>query len=182
MFKRRRSRAEDAEALNAGYRYALSLSAHKQDAEDLVHDAWIRYQQRYAGEHKRSLFFTIIRNLYIDQYRRQRLYSWVEYEDDRSPVSGSGIEAGVQAATDLDSLLAGLRGVEREALFLFTVEGYTAEEIASLTSSTRGTVLSLLHRSKAKLRAMVDQQTGQSVADVIDIDRQRASRGPTDNG
>jgi RNA polymerase sigma-70 factor (ECF subfamily) len=36
-------------------------------------------------------------------------------------------------------------------LYLAVVEGYTAEEIAELTSRPRGTILSLLHRTKAKL-------------------------------
>jgi len=37
-------------------------------------------------------------------------------------------------------------------LFLSVIEGYTAEEIAALTDSTRGTVLSLIHRSRQKLQ------------------------------
>jgi len=45
-----------------------------------------------------------------------------------------------------------LRETEREVLFLSVVEGYTADEIAKLTGSTRGTVLSLIHRSRLKLR------------------------------
>lgn len=37
----------DSEVLKAGYRYAFALTMHRQDAEDLLHDAWIRLVTRY---------------------------------------------------------------------------------------------------------------------------------------
>ena len=51
-------------------------------------------------------------------------------------------------------MLAKLRDIEREALFLHIVEGYSANEIATLTGRPRGTVLSLIHRSRKKLAAL----------------------------
>ena len=55
--------------------------------------------------------------------------------------------------------LAGLRDTEREALLLSVVEGYSASEIASLTDSTRGTVLSLVHRAKLKIQQALDTES-----------------------
>ena len=67
-------------------------------------------------------------------------------------------EPGVKG--DLEALLAVLRPVERETLFLHYCQGHTAEEIAQLTGQPRGTVLSLLHRAIAKLReAAADPKT-----------------------
>ena len=37
------------------------------------------------------------------------------------------------------------------------VEGYTASEIAKLTNMTRGSVLSMLHRTRKKLQAAIDE-------------------------
>lgn len=54
--------------------------------------------------------------------------------------------------------LNNLRSQEREALFLTAVEGYTAQEIADLTHQPRGTVLSLVHRAKQKIRRFVKHQ------------------------
>ena len=52
----------DIEILNCGYRYALSLSSNKADAEDIVHDAWIRLDRRYNKAPEKTLLYTTIRN------------------------------------------------------------------------------------------------------------------------
>jgi len=53
---------------------------------------------------------------------------------------------------DMGVVLAHLRPEEREALYLNTVEGYTAVEIGAMTGEPRGTVLSRLHRARERLR------------------------------
>lgn len=171
----------DVEILNAGYRYALSLSANRQDAEDLVHDAWIRLDKRYGGRPDKPLLFRTIRNLYIDQYRRQQKIRFSEYDESMSNPALTGDQRGAQesgyasaymAAEEMQLLLDQLRDVEREALFLSVVEGYTADEVAQMTSSTRGTVLSLMHRAKGKLRQWLtadsqDVQNPDQTGDVV---------------
>ncbi len=153
----RKSSVVDIEFLNAGYRYALSLAADQQDAEDLVHDAWIRLDRRYGKCTDKPLLFRTIRNLYIDQYRRRRKIQFSEFDENHFEKlsrenSHSSIEKALMDADEMQSVLERLRDVEREALYLSVVEGYTADEIAQMIESTRGTVLSLVHRSKAKLR------------------------------
>lgn len=147
----------DIEFLNAGYRYALSLAADQQDAEDLVHDAWIRLDRRYGKCTDKPLLFRTIRNLYIDQYRRRRKIQFSEFDENHFEQltrenSHSSIENSLMNAEEMQMVLERLRDVEREALYLSVVEGYTADEVAQMIESTRGTVLSLVHRSKAKLR------------------------------
>ena len=52
----------------------------------------------------------------------------------------------------LEHHLVCLRPIEREVLFLSVVEGYTADEIAAMQSTVRGTILSMLSRAKKKIR------------------------------
>ena len=173
MFKR--GKTADIELLNFGYRYALSLSGNQQDAEDLVHDAWIRLDKRYGECTEKALLFRTIRNLYIDQYRRRQIIHFVDESEQCLPVvpfnAGvySELEKNYIAAEEMQIALDHLRDVERENLYLSIVEGYTADEIARMTSTSRGTVLSLLHRSKAKLRKLLraddDHAVEPSVAD-----------------
>jgi len=138
------------DTLNSGYRYALSLSSSHQDAEDLVHDAWIRLDKRYGKTPEKSLLFTTVRNLYIDRYRHAKKFQFCEFEEySYEPHTDTFDEITPQ---EIERFLSMLRDVEREALYLSVVEGYTADEIATLTSSARGTVLSLIHRAKIKLR------------------------------
>ena len=53
----------------------------------------------------------------------------------------------------MEKALAELTPGEREMLYLFIVEGYTAREISEMTDRPRNTVLSIVHRAQKKLRA-----------------------------
>ena len=119
------------ELLERGYRYAFSLAHDAIEAEDLLQDACLSILGS-DGSWELSYLFATIRN---------RFMNW-----DAPDVLQNG---------QLGRALGSLRPEEREALFLAVVEGYTAEEIANLTARPRGTVLSLLYRTKAKLRELL---------------------------
>lgn len=157
----RRSKSIDIDMLNAGYRYALSLCPVRADAEDIVHDAWIRLDKRYGKSPEKALLYITIRNLYIDKYRREQKIKFDEFEDQHYLAD----TAGEQRLTfeEMSYFLKQLRDVEREALYLSVVEGYTADEIGKLTSTARGTVLSLIHRSKIKLRTLMNEEGVQGI-------------------
>ncbi len=145
------------ELVQIGYRFALSLTHHHYDAEDLVQQAWMKLTHRYGRVKNRSLLFTSIRNLFYDQCRRGKVVTFEPIED-HDPPRVSGAAAGT--SDDLDVLLAGLRAEEREAIYLSAVEGYSAREIGELVGAPRNTVLSLLHRGRQKLAAAVAEDTG----------------------
>ena len=142
----------DAELLQAGYRYALALTHHPEDAEDLAQEGWLNLSRRYGRVESRAILFTTVRNLFIDQCRRRKVVHFESLDQEEPPElpSIAPEEPGVKG--DLDRLLAILRPNEREMLFLHYHQGHTAEEIARMTSQPRGTVLSLIHRAIAKLR------------------------------
>lgn len=147
--------AMDERALvQAGFRYALALRHQRQDAEDLVQEACMRLYQRFGCLPDRPLLFTTIRNIHIDQYRREKLVLFEPLPDlDIGPGASAdpALEADLTVAA-LEAPLARLRLEEREALYLSAVEEYTASEIAQLTQRSRGTILSLIHRARQKLR------------------------------
>ncbi len=148
-----KNKSVDIDLLNDGYRYALSLCSVRADAEDIVHDAWIRLDRRYGSTPAKSLLYTTIRNLYIDKYRREQRIKFSEFDEKAILPEAAG---GERLTTDeMNGFLRQLRDVEREALYLSVVEGYTADEIATMTSTARGTVLSLIHRSKIKMRTLM---------------------------
>lgn len=164
---RDRALPEDLDGLlDAAYRYAVSLTHEPAAAEDLVQDAALALLSVNA-EWERSYLFVTIRNRFIDRYRRDRKIAFValEHED------GTAFDApdltfempDVLETGALDRALAQLRTEEREALFLAVVEGYTAGEIGSLTARPRGTILSLLHRAKKKLRQLLGGDEGATI-------------------
>ena len=142
------------ELLQSGFQYAYALTHHHHDAEDLVQTAWLKLHQRYGTVTTKALFFTTIRNLYIDQYRRHQRVRFVTLTDEHEPFSVSDKTTREETKVAIEQMLGKLRDIEREALFLHIVEGYSANEIATLTGRPRGTVLSLIHRSRKKLAAL----------------------------
>ena len=142
-----RPQLSDAELVQAGYRYALSISRHHQDAEDLVQQAWMKLVRAYGKVEGTPVLFRAVRNLFYDQKRRSKI---VQFEPlDSHPENGKTESKGV--SLDMELLLSKLRPEESEALFLNVVEGYTASEISAKTGSPRGTILSHIHRARQKL-------------------------------
>ena len=114
--------------MQAGFQYACALTHHHQDAEDLVQAAWLKLYQRYGEV--------------------------TTLNDERTHSQEADVNAAEDPGVTLEQLLTRLRDIEREALFLHVVEGYYAGEIAALTGRPRGSVLSLIHRSRKKLAAL----------------------------
>ena len=141
------------EFLHRGYRYALSLTHDESRAEDLLQDAFVSILRR-GSRCSAAYLFTTLRNRFIDLYRRERLVVMQPLEEtgDEAMLALDADDAWVDPER-LDQALATLRPQEREAIYLAAVEDYTAREIADLTGRPRGTVLSLIHRARAKLRA-----------------------------
>jgi RNA polymerase sigma-70 factor (ECF subfamily) len=139
------------ELLQSGYRYALSLTHQRHDAEDLVQQAWLNLCQRYGTVSSRAALFTTIRHLFIDRCRRARVIAF-DSLDENPPALATPVGAPPGTLDDLERLLGELRPGEREVIYLHHVAGHTAEEVGVLTRQPRGTVLSLLHRAFRKLR------------------------------
>lgn len=146
--------------LTSGYRYALSLTHDPSAAEDLLQDACLAILGAGAPW-ERSYLFTTLRHRFIDRCRREAKVRFLSLDGgDEAPPLDPGDDwtaPDVLRNGQLERALGTLRFEEREALFLAAVEGYTAEEIGELTSRPRGTVLSLLHRAKAKLRTLLER-------------------------
>lgn len=142
-----------AEMLQAAFRYALALSHHPEDAEDLVQEAWLNLRRKYGSVESRAVLFAAVRNLFIDQCRRRKIVQFESLDELESYEAAAERveEPGIKG--DLETLLAVLRPAERETLFLHYYQGHTAEEIGQLTGQPRNTVLSIIHRAIRKLRA-----------------------------
>lgn len=152
---------EFEQLLRSGFRYALSLTHDRSEAEDLVHDTCVAIM-RAGGKWEKGYFFAAIRNRFVDRVRRNRKILFVSLDGQAESgelnedlLSEDLIENDVLETGLLHRALGSLRPDERETLFLAVVEGHTAHEIASMTHRPRGTVLSLLHRTKQKLRKLL---------------------------
>ena len=147
------------ELLHSGYRYAYSLTHNKANAEDIVQDAWLAVIKA-RGPQTRAYLFSAVRSRFLNTHKRESLVAMVSYEDVPESEGESGsleIPCHLEEAI-LDNALNSLRSLEREALYLFAVEDYTAAEIAEFTQQPRNTVLSHIHRAKKKVKQLIETQ------------------------
>ncbi len=148
------------ELLQSGFRYALSLTRHQHQAEDILQDAWLAVLKA-NGSHTRPYLYAAIRTRFLNANKREQLVPFVSMDEapeyqiqNQTPDLDDYVDHVL-----LDKSLGKLRSIEREALFLMVVEGYSAREVAEFTGQPRGTVLSLVHRAKSKLKDMLSQAT-----------------------
>lgn len=158
------STAEIREILNSGFRYACTLTGSPQDAEDLVQESWLKLLSAYADSPSRALLFRAIRNAHIDRVRRDQRYQHLPIDESAYSAPDDSFQTHEFDVSDqqLSQALHRLKEQEREVLFLLVVEGYTAQEVAELTGKSRGTILSLSHRGKTKLRTYLAEMTFQA--------------------
>lgn len=141
---------DDRAIIRAGFRYALSLTHDRHDAEDLVQQACLKtFRSRGKLISKRYLFVAI-RNLFVDRCRKKQLHRADLDTVDLADPKPSQSER-LEHRDDIQTMLSLLSYEQREVLFLNCVEGYTAAEIAEITGQPRGTILSQLARAKKKL-------------------------------
>ncbi len=144
--------------LQSGFRYAVSLTHDTHQAEDIIQDAWLAVMKA-DGPLSRSYLFSAIRSRFLNANRREKLVLIVS-PDELAEIEQKSIDDDLPDLNTalLNDAIGELRSVEREVLFLMVVEGYTAKEVADLTDRPRGTVLSLLHRGKQKIRRSIEQK------------------------
>jgi RNA polymerase sigma-70 factor (ECF subfamily) len=147
-------------------RLASLLAERREDADDLVHDTWLRAARgasRFAG---RSVVRTWLTGILLNCVREWRRTSYrvreVELPDDlpdRDPDPPLRVDR-----LDLERAVAGLPPGFREVLLLHDVEGYTHVEIADLLGIEAGTSKSQLSRARRAVVRALSPERGSSDA------------------
>jgi RNA polymerase sigma-70 factor, ECF subfamily len=141
------------ELLNRGYRYALSLTNNNDDAFDLVQNAYVKIVEKGKPLIISYLIITI-KNQFIDTTRKEKLrFKWF-----KTASKNNIYHPNFTVEPYLEKILAQLPVKTREIIFLAIVEEYTAQEIADLLNISRGTILSILSRTKQKLRLKLKEK------------------------
>jgi RNA polymerase sigma-70 factor (ECF subfamily) len=137
---------------------AERLLGDRADAEDLVQDAFLRALDRLPlldpNRPFGPWFFTLLRNLGINQLRAKRVrYTEPEQLDAASPDALPDEEmVRAEVRERFDAALAALTPRQREIVMLFEVEGWKGAEIAEHLGLTPENVRWHLHQAKKSLR------------------------------
>ena len=152
----------DKQLLNRLYRYCFALTADAEDAWDLLQNAVEKYLRARPAEiqNQHAYLIRIIRNQRIDDMRANK----VEYdsfdETVHTDTSVNLLEQTMIYREELEQLWRLLTPAEREVLFLWAAEGYSAKEIASQLGISRNTVLSRIFRARKKIMTRQEQVKG----------------------
>jgi len=137
---------------------AERLLGDRADAEDLVQDAFLRALDRLPlldpGRPFGPWFFTLLRNLGINQLRAKRVrHTEPELLDAASADALPDEEMErAEVRERFDAALAALTPRQREIVMLFEVEGWKGAEIAEHLGLTPENVRWHLHQAKKSLR------------------------------
>ncbi|HEY0800773.1 MAG TPA: sigma-70 family RNA polymerase sigma factor [Steroidobacteraceae bacterium] len=156
------------EYIDALYGYALMLTRNHVEGEDLVQETYVRaLQARHRLPDENNLkgwFFTILRNLWLNQLRKQktepRLVE-VDGEDggaDLPPGTTRDSYQLLSAEEDAEQVhfaIAQLSPEFREVIVLREFEQLSYQEIAGVIDCPAGTVMSRLGRARANLRELL---------------------------
>jgi RNA polymerase sigma-70 factor (ECF subfamily) len=160
--------AEVLPQLDSLYRLALRLTTDPSRAEDLVQDTVLKafrsWQSFQPGTNIRSWLFTILRNTFINDYRRRQrepiamdldavephaAFRAAQDEDPEGTFFSQIVDAKVLDAIDA------LPEDFREVLVLSDIENMSYAEIAEVLGVPVGTVKSRLFRARRQLQEVL---------------------------
>ena len=139
------------------YHVAYHILKNPQDAEDAVHQSFVKLAEHMATipdgpcPRTRNLVVTVAERKAIDLYRSRQRHPETELDEQTvwsAPPEGGG----------LADAMASLPPRYREVLLLKYYNGYSAREIAGFLSATPDAVTQTLHRARKKLAEIPDQK------------------------
>ena len=142
-------------------RYARVLVRDAVHAEDLVQDCLERAISREhlwrQGTNLRAWLFTILHNLYINQYLRHgSVGTLVPLLDEHSSVSCPAGQYHNLTLQDLARAFDDLPEQEQQVVLMVGLEGMQYEDAAEALGVPMGTVKSRLSRARRRLRRLMD--------------------------
>ncbi len=142
---------------------AAALTGDGSEAEDLVHETWLRAtRQAESADRPRAWWSTILRNLVRDRVREQTRRASREREvarDERVPSEVEMLER-LEIAQRVAAEVARLDEPYRTAIHLRYFEGLSVEEISQRLHSPLETTRARLRRGLEQLRERMDRACG----------------------
>jgi RNA polymerase sigma-70 factor (ECF subfamily) len=158
--ERRRFEEVTLPHVDAAYNLARWLTQNEHAAEDVVQEAFLRaarYFDGFRGGDGRPWLLGVVRRASFDwlaKHRGRGIVSFDEGIHDRGDESTSPEQLALRKVdqADVREALSELPSELREVIVLRELEGCSYQEIAVVTETPIGTVMSRLSRGREKLR------------------------------
>ncbi|MCC5452214.1 RNA polymerase sigma factor [Rheinheimera sp. UJ51] len=158
-------KAELTLLLPALRRFAYSLTGSMADADDLVQNTVLRLLNAPAPEGVvlAQWAFKICRNVWIDEYRAQKVRQNAVHNPDLQAENSSDGEQDLindLHLKEVDRAMNTLPDDQREVLSLVAVQGMSYAEAAEVLAVPTGTIMSRLARARSAMVAAFKPLTG----------------------
>lgn len=152
------------------YRYIYFKVSHREEAEDLTSEVFIRgweYVYRYKKRigSLNAFFYQIARNVVVDFYRRQSRIDIIndaelmkKIHDSRQQKLLAEIENEI-SLNEIGRILKTLKEEYREVILLRYVEELSISEISEILNRSKGAVRILIHRAMDVLKKSMKNQS-----------------------
>ena len=157
--------------LDACYNLALWMTGDPVEAEDLVQEAYLkalRFSHQFqAGTNLKAWLLKIVKNSYINRYRKRQREALTPFHGGREAplgpagdwelIQGDGELGALRSVvrSEIDEALAKLPEEFRVPIILSDLEGLASGEIAELLACPKGTVKSRLFRGRKLLKELL---------------------------
>lgn len=143
------------------YGFALSILKRPHEAEDVMHDAYLKiYEAADTYQHlgkPMAWILTIVRNLALSRFRLKD-ESNLSLEDDRIMSDSYDFTESTTDQIILDMALGTLTDEECQIVVLYSITGLKHREIAQILGLPLSTSISKYHRSLLKLRKKIKEE------------------------
>lgn len=136
------------------FRFAFSLCKNKDDARDVVQEAFASLWEKRDSvdpQKVKSYLFTTVHHKVIDLFRRGNRYQGIDAQVARL----STIQGTPELQEILHEALNTLPEIQRSVVLLRDYEGYNYEEIAEITNLSLSQVKVYIFRARQKLKSYI---------------------------
>lgn len=136
------------------FRFAYSMCKDKDDAQDVVQDAFVKLWERKDAvnvDKVKSYLFTTAHHKVIDMFRRGKRFQDIE----NTNLQLSTTQKTHDLKQVLDEALNTLPEIQKSVVLLRDYEGYNYEEIAEITGLNLSQVKVYIFRARQKLKSYI---------------------------
>lgn len=151
-------------SINSLLRYAIVVTGNEEDAKDLVQETCYKALENIhllnENSNVRAWLFTIMRNIWINQKKRNKI-SPIQFDEaienvsDEWNINAEELLISNEMRQALLKALNSLPEVYKEILVLRYFEDLSYNEISEILGCPLGTVMSRLNRAREKLKEIL---------------------------
>ena len=142
------------DTLQKFYQYCYVLTCDEQNAFDLLQTSLEKYLRLTTTPTSPNAYMkSIIRNQFVDEYRRKSLLQIDSIEDIDLLVDFDmrTLESLAISSEMVENVFSALEPEDREILYFWAIEGFSTSQIAEYLEVPKGTILSRIYRMRHKL-------------------------------